>query len=309
MAFRSILPLLALTVGLAAVDAEVLAVPAADRVVVELSRMPVALSLAHISVPDASAPATLATLEKLVVGKKVSITHDAAWGIDAAGTGKVHLRVGTTDVVVALVEQGLAEVVPGAKPDATKDKLLAMSQDRARSGKKGIWGEAAVATAKPTPAEKPDPAAKPVSAAKPEPAKPTGAFASELNGRYYYPKGHRALANVNPQRLIYYTDEAAAKKAGKTPAPIETADKMGAPTEANADKIFAEGEKIYAEAIAAGNSTKRDDLYGQAFAKLSDAMNIYGSLVEADESNEALAEKLRRCMQLRYGAMKQRRAH
>lgn len=305
MAFRTILPLLALTAGLAAVDAEVLAVPAADRVVVEISRLPVALSLAHISIPESTAPATLAALEKLVVGKKVSVTHDDAWGSDAAGGGKVHLRVGTTDVVVTLVEQGLAEVVPGAKPDATKDKLLAMSQDRARSGKKGIWGQAAVASAKPAPA-KPEPS-KPT--AKPESAKPTGAFASELNGRYYYPKGHRALANVNPQRLIYYTDEAAAKKAGKTPAPIESADKMDAPTEANADRIFAEGEKIYADAIAAGNSTKRDDLYGQAFVKLSDAMNIYGSLVEADENNAALAEKLRRCMQLRYGAMKQRRAH
>lgn len=307
MAFRSILPLLALTAGLAAVDAEVLAVPAADRVVVEVSRLPVALSLAHISVPESTASATLAALEKLVSGKKVSITHDAAWGSDAAGSGKVHLRVGTTDVVVALVEQGLAEVVPGAKPDATKDKILAMSQDRARSAKKGIWSAAVVASAKPAPATSGP--AKPVPAAKPEPARPSGAFASELNGRYYYPKGHRALANVNPQRLIYYTDESAAKKAGKTPAPMETADKMSAPTEANADKIFAEGEKIYADAIAAGNSTKRDDLYGQAFVKLSDAMNIYGSLVEADENNEALAEKLRRCMQLRYGAMKQRRAH
>jgi hypothetical protein len=280
-------------VQVAAVDAKVLATPAADRVVVELSGLPIALSLAHIQVPESIAASTIKELEKILGGKTASISHDKAWGIDASGTGKVHIRVGTIDLVPYLVEQGLAQVVPGAKADPTKDKLLAMTQDRARTAKKGLWGASMPSIASTAPSANPP---------------PTGAFASELNNRFYYPKGHRALANVNAQRLIYYGDEAAAKKAGKVPAPLEEASKMGAPTEANADKIFAEGEKIYASAIAAGNTTKRDDLYQEAFVKLSDAMNVYGALVEKDENNEALAEKLRRCMQLRYGAMKQRRS-
>jgi hypothetical protein len=285
------------TVGLFAVEAKVLTVPAADRVVVVVSGLPVAVSLAHIDVPESIAASTQKELASMLEGKSVSVEHLEAWGVDAAGAGKVHMRVGKTDVVLHLVEEGLAKVVAGSKADSTKDRLLELTQDRARTAKKGLWGASQPAIASRSPAANP-------------PAKePSGAFAAELNGKFYFPSGHRALANVAKQRLIYYADEASAKKAGKVAAPSEPVAAMGEATEANADAIFKVGEGIYADAIAAGNSTKRDDLYEKAFVKLSDAMNIYGSLVEKDENNEALAEKLRRCMQLRYGAMKQRRAH
>lgn len=304
---------------LAAEAVPVVSAAGPDRVVIKAFGVPVVLTLAHLDVPaDAAAQkACQDKLQSLVGGKNGTLSYGDGFGTDASGSGKVHLSIAGTDVAQTLIENGLARFAAGDKANPSYDKLLTIAQERAQKGKKGVWAAgaaapAAVAAAKP--AKPAAPATTTASAAPQAPAagaKPAtkGAFASELNNKYYYPAGHRALANVNAQRLIYYADEAAAKKAGKIAPPAESASASLEPTEANADKIYEEGKEIYAQAIAAGNSDKRDVLYEQAFVKLSDAMNIYGALVEKDENNEALAEKLRACMQLRYGSVKQRRVH
>ncbi len=314
MSLVRILSLLAAVVGLAAVEVRIIAVPAADRVVANVGGIPVVLGFAHIEVPTATADATRQQLVTLIEGKTVRIDHDAVWGTDANGAGRIHIHVGQVDVAVRLVEEGLAKLVADIGTAGTKERLLATSQERAQRAKKGVWAEDApatvVAASKPAPAPAPRPAAPaprpPATSASAAPA-PLGAFASELNNRYFYPSDHRALANVPRQRLIYYADEAAAKRAGKLPSPDDTPALQGEANESAAEAIFAKGERTYSEAIAAGNSSRRDQLYGEAFKTLTEAMNIYGELVEKDESNATLAEKLRRCMQLRYGAMKQKR--
>lgn len=295
--------------GLVAVEAKIIAVPAADRVVANVGGIPVVLGFAHIEVPAGTADATRAQLVTLLEGKTARIDHDAEWGTDANGAGRVHIRVGQTDVAVRLIDEGLAQLMAGVGTDGAKERLLATSQERAKRAKKGLWAADAPATVVTAaqPASRPAaPAARTTASAAPA---PVGAFASELNNRYFYPSDHRALTNVPRQRLIYYADEAAAKRAGKLPPPTDSPAMQGEANEGAADAIFATGEKTYSEAIAAGNSSRRDQLYGEAFKTLTDAMNMYGELVEKDDSNEALAEKLRRCMQLRYGAMKQKRPY
>jgi len=287
-------------------------VVAGDRVVITVGGAPVALPLAHIEIPEAQRAAAKDQLTKAAKGKAVVISYAPGYGTDANGSGKVHLLISGGDLNTALVESGVARYQPGTRIVAAVDKAMKAAQDKAEKAKRGLWAAGAVvAAAKPAPAAAPvENETKAAPAAKSPPGGAAkGDFASELNNKYFYPAGHRALANVNPQRLIWYKDEAAAKKAGKQPAPLgDTAAPMAA-TLANADSIFAQGRDIYQQAIAAGNSDARDTLYGQAFVKLSDAMNIYGALVEKDENNEALAEKLRVCMQLRYGSVKQRRVH
>jgi len=247
-------------------------------------------------------------LTKAAKGKAVVISYAPEYGTDANGSGKVHLLLAGADLNTALVETGVARYQPGTRVAIAVDKAMKAAQDKATKAKRGLWAADAVVAAKPAaPGEN---EAKAAPAAKVQAGSlTTGEFASELNNRYFYPAGHRALGNVNPQRLIWYKDEAAAKKAGKQPAPLEDAVAPGGGTEANADSVFAQGRDLYQQAIAAGNTDARDHLYEKAFVKLSDAMNIYGALVEKDESNEALAEKLRVCMQLRYGSVKQRRVH
>ena len=281
-------------------------VVAGDRVVVTVGGAPVALPLAHVEIPEAQRAAAKDQLTKAAKGKAVVISFMPDYGLDANGSGKVHLLLGGADLNAALVENGLARFQPGPRTAAV-DKTMKAAQDKAAKAKRGLWAADAVAAATPAPAEN-EAKAAPVAKAPPGGAA-KGDFASELNSKYFYTAGHRALGNVNPQRLIWYKDEAAAKKAGKQAAPLEEAPAAGGGTETNADSVFSVGRELYQQAIAAGNSDARDQLYEKAFVKLSDAMNIYGALVEKDEKNEALAEKLRVCMQLRYGSVKQRRVH
>ncbi len=296
--------------SVAAVEAKIVAVPAADRIVADLGGLPVSLGLAQVDIPVAVADQARKELASLVEGKSVRIDYESAWGTDSQGNGRVHLRAGTTDVVVKLVEAGLAQLTADVKEESPRDRLLQAGQERAKKAKKGMWAGGAttvVASTRPeAPASRPAP--RPAAPA-PVAAAPAGAFASELNNKYFYPADHRALANVPSQRLIYYNDEASAKRAGKLSPPEEVSVPQGAASIAGADSAFGEGEKVYADAIAAGNSSKRDELYSVAFKKLTVAMNLYGELVEKNENDTALAEKLRRCMQLRYGAMKQQRSH
>jgi hypothetical protein len=134
-----------------------------------------------------------------------------------------------------------------------------------------------------------------------------GAFCSELDSEFYYPKGAREVANVSSQRLIFYASEAIAEKAGKRKRQAVAAPAEGDGSVTNADAVYDQGAEIYAKAIAAGNTPERDHLYEQAYVYLTKGMNLYSALVEKKPDDEQLAEKLRKCMQLRYGTVKQRR--
>lgn len=273
----------------------------ADRVLVKFGDLPIALSLAHLDAPADAADrqACKQRLSALVKGRPVDVQYQAAFGTDRDGGGYVHLMVIGGDVAETLIGEGLARYKAGSGAPAL-DRALKSAEDGARSAKKGLWAKAAPTTVAARPGV---PAPTAATAAK-------GDWAAELSGRYYYRADDRALAGVNAQRLIYYKDEAAAKKAGKQPAPAAPSVAPAGPaTLAAADSVYAVGEDLYRTAISKGNTDARDQFYEQAFAKLSEAVQLYGSLVEKDENNDALAEKLRRAMQLRYGAMKQRRPH
>jgi hypothetical protein len=262
-----------------------------------------------------------------VKGKKVDVIYKPGFGNDQDGAAKVQLVAGGTNVNELLVSGGFAKYARSPKPES-EDEPIRKAEQRAQANKAGLWsGQGAWAAAAapavadasapaadttvaaadtaPAAAPAPAPAAVPVKAA---PAKATGPFCSELNSKYYFPSDNRAVANVNPQRLIYYPDEAAAKRAGKLPSPQTQQEGLTSDgSEASADAIFAKGKDIYAQAIAKGNTPERDQMYEQAFVVLSKAMQVYSALCETRPDDEKLGEKLRECMQLRYGSVKQRR--
>jgi hypothetical protein len=76
---------------------------------------------------------------------------------------------------------------------------------------------------------------------------------------------------------------------------------------AKAEALYQQGEKLYAEAIDAGNTSKRDDLYGEAEGWLRKAQAIYSKLVNKSPNDADLNSALVRCNQLVYGCRKQRR--
>lgn len=77
--------------------------------------------------------------------------------------------------------------------------------------------------------------------------------------------------------------------------------------EGKADALFAKGRDIYNQALDAGNTPKRDQLYKEALKELTPAMAIYSKLVEKNPNDTSLGVKLQECMRLRYGAVKQQR--
>lgn len=89
--------------------------------------------------------------------------------------------------------------------------------------------------------------------------------------------------------------------AARVPATQVTGD------EAVADEYYAKGRQFYQQAIDAGNSGSRDDLYSKAASELGKAMQIYNVLLDKRPNDGALEEKARLCNQIRYGAMKQKR--
>ncbi|HYE04018.1 MAG TPA: thermonuclease family protein [Planctomycetota bacterium] len=291
----------------------VVGVADADRVVLNYRGLAVTVGLAHIEVPEAQRAKARDRVRELTRAKKAEVHYLPDFGVDDAGAARVHLTVDNADVAEVLVAKGLAKYVPGAKRAAKFEDPLKKAQEQAQKGKLGLWaagGEGArVEAATPaTPATPAPVAAAPVPAAPAAPAA-KGPFCSELDSPFYQASGDAAAAAIPVGRVIFYKDEATAKKAGKRLREAAAADLPTGEDEASADAIFAKGKGVYAEAIAAGNSSKRDDLYEQSFQILSKAMTIYGALVDQRPDDEALGEKLRECMQLRYGSMKQRRAH
>lgn len=285
------IPLL-LLLGALAIAAEsypVAAVPAGDRVAIQYKGLPVAVGLALIEVPAAQQAAAREALIALTDKKSAELIFLADYGVDASGGARVQLQVGKTTLNEELVARGLAKYQPTAKPSAAEG-IIKRAQDKAQKAGLGLWKGAAAPAASAT-----------VTLAK-------GPFCSELDNGYYYPTGSREVANVSVQRLIYYPDELTAQKAGKKKAIKVEAVKRGT-TESDADAAYASGKETASQAVDAGNTPKRDELYEKAFQDLTQAMQIYSTLVEAKPDDEALSGKLRDCMQLRYGTVKMRRFH
>lgn len=274
----------------------VIAVPAPDRVVVMTKTFPVVLGLAHIAVPedDATRAKAQAKLTELMKGKKCSILYTDNFGTDEMGAAKVQFVVGGTNINAALVEAGLARYQDGAKPDPALEKVVKEAEAKARKGGSGLWAKS----------EEVKPAGKPSQVA----SNKKGPFCSELDTPFYFASDSAEAAKLNPQRVIYYPDEATAQRAGKkTKAKVEQAAITSDGSEAAADMIFAKGQDAYNIALGKGNSPERDKHYEEAYQYLTKAMQDYTALVEKKPSDDALGEKLRKCMQLRYGTVKQRR--
>ena len=272
----------------------VIATPAGDRVVLQVGSFPVAFSLAHIAVPDGQQPAAREALNALLTSKRVEVVYVADFGTDQAGGARIQILVGKLNVNEELVARGLATYQP-LKAGSASEGIIMRAQDKAKKAGVGMWksgaGSAVAATA----------AAKPGATAIAK-----GPFCSELDNNFYYASGAREVANVSPQRLIFYPDEATAVKAGKKKAIKVEAVKRGT-TEADADAAYQLGKEITANAVDSGNTTARDELYEKAYASLTQAMQIYSELVDKSPNDEALGGKLQQCMQLRYGTVKMRR--
>lgn len=281
----------------AAADAyPVIAVPAPDRVVVMTKTFPVVLGLAHIAVPDddATRAKAQAKLTELMKGKKCSILYTDKFGTDDMGAAKVQFVIGGQNINAALVEAGLARFQNGAQPDPALEKAIKDAEAKARKGNAGVWAKT----------DEPKAAGKPSQVA----ANKKGPFCSELDTPFYFASDSAEAAKLNPQRVIYYPDEATAQRAGKkTKAKVEQAAITSDGSEAAADMIFAKGQEAYNTALGKGNSPDRDRHYEEAYQYLTKAMQDYTVLVEKKPNDDALGEKLRKCMQLRYGTVKQRR--
>ncbi|MBA3686549.1 MAG: hypothetical protein H0W72_15105 [Planctomycetes bacterium] len=290
----------ALTAGAAAEQHPVVAVVGPGRVQVEVRGLPLSLELAHLEVPEAQRADCQRRLEEAVKGKKAEVVYRPGFGVDAAGNGRVHLVVDGRDVAGVLLSAGVARFQAGTKEEGVFEAPLKVAQAKAEKAKAGLWaalGGAGAAVVK-----------APASAAAKKIERPRGPICALLDSPYWFAADSAEAAAADQARLIYYPDEAAAARAGKKAKPALDAAAASAPKdEAGADQVFARGKELYAQAIAKGNSPERDELYGQAFVVLSSALTTYSALAEARPDDEALAEKLRSCSQLRYGSIKQRR--
>jgi endonuclease YncB( thermonuclease family) len=300
---RVILPLLVSSVLAAADSYAVSGVPAGDRLVLQTaSGLPLPVSLAHIAVPPAQQDAAQAELRRLVEGNRVELIYLHDFGTDpATGAARVQVLVGRKNLNEELVAGGLASYA-AVKPDSASESNIRRAEEKARRAGVGQWAAGngtALAAAKPAAAT----TAKPAMTRAAQ-----GPFCSELDNQFYYPTGAREIANVNPQRLIFYPDEATAQKAGKRKPVQVQAVKRGS-SETDGDAAFALGKEITSEALDAGNTPARDELYAKAYGELTSAMQIYSALVDQRPDDEKLALKLRDCMQLRYGSVKMRRFH
>ncbi len=284
-------------VGFAADAYPVIAVPAPDRVVVMTKTFPVVLGLAHVAVPadDATRAKAQAKLTELLKGKKVSIIFNDTFGTDEMGAAKVQFLINGDNINAKLVEAGLARFQNGAKPDAL-EKSVQLAEAKARKAKTGLWAT----SDEPKAAEKPSVVA----------VNKKGPFCSELDTPFYFASDSAEAAKLNAQRVIYYPDEVTAQRAGKkAKAKVEAAAITSDGSEAATDLIFAKGQEAYNTAIDKGNSPARDEHYEIAYQYLTKAMQDYSALAEKKPNDEVLGEKLRKCMQLRYGTVKQRRFH
>ena len=295
-------------------EEKVLAVESTERILVEYKRLPVYLSLAHLDFPSDEAlnKQAIDRLGELLNGKGVDVLFEDDYGANDAGAPLVYLRQGQVFVNVILVGEGLARYKPSANPNSY-ERLLANAARMAERNKAGMFAEAGADTqpANAQPAKQP-PAAAPVRA-KPakKKAKIGERFASELNGRYYYPENHPAMRKVHRNRIIYYNDEESARAAGKQRAPEvnQSALPVDDGTVKAAEKVFELGESMMGKAQAMPATPERDRAYTEVLQVLTEAVQRFSALMEKKPNDEVLGEKLRRAMQLRYGAMKMRQCN
>ncbi|TVR10389.1 MAG: hypothetical protein EA401_12255 [Planctomycetota bacterium] len=297
---------------------QVLEVRDVDRILVQYRRLPVYLSLANVDIPSGGdlREQALQRIGELISDQGVQVIYEDSFGHDDAGIPRVYLRRGNIFVNVILVSEGLARYVPSDGDPSSYERLLANAHQRAQRDEIGIWAKGD---------EDPDPTSEEAAPAAPAPegregfvagqadADPSAdaGFVAELNGRHYYPAGHPAVANVHRNRLIRYSDEASARRAGKTPAPqVDLADlPEDDGTRAAADAVFERAVELYAQAQNMPATRARDEAYTQALTVLTEAVQRYSNLLEQSPDDADLGEYLRRAMQYRYGAMKMRRSH
>ena len=264
----------------------ILSTPGGDKVVLSYKGLPISVGLAFVQVPAAQQAAAREVLVTLLTKQKAELTWLSEFGTDENGVAKVQLVVGSTNVNEQLVARGLATYQP-VKPDSASEGVIKRAQEKAKKAGVGMWKSAGAPPAAAT-------------------AVARGPFCSELDNSYYYATGAKEVANVSQQRLIYYPDEATAQKAGKKKSIKVEVTKRGT-SEVDADAAFESGKATYTQAVDSGNTTARDELYEKAYVDLTQAMQIYSNLVDAKPDDEKLGEKLRVCMQLRYGSVKMRR--
>lgn len=308
-----LLPLLLLVLGfapLAAVTVEVLEVKDAENILVRYNDLQFTVPMAHVALsqdPELRQEA-IAYLKKHLEGERTRMTYRDEFGLTKDQRTPVHLSIGRDNMAEELVERGLASYVPGKDFDRAFERDIKSAEARAKEAGKGMWAEDASPEAKPE-----DPIAVAKQAQKPREdvalanAQETeDAVVAELGSRHYYPVDDKRVSNINPQRLIVYKNAESAEQAGKRAAPAP-ASAQPETSRANAREAFESGKQLYVAAIDAGNSHRRDQLYEQAFQQLSVAVRMYANLAQTTPGDEELASEMREAMQLRYGAMKQRR--
>jgi len=286
----------------AAEHGEILAILGPDRVAVQYYQLPVVVRLAEIEIPAETTDAAQAKLGE-AAGKKSNVTWAQDLGADDGGTPRVYVTLGSDakSLNELLVEAGLARAKPLGQGGRNRERLAA-AEAKAQKGKLGLWAGATPTT--PPLADKP--------AAAPAPAKVATAkapFCAEVDGKHFYPSDAPEVNRLNSKRLVYYTSEAAAKKAGKQAWQPAAPSAAGGTTLADARAGFQRGKALVTEAAGFGPTPERDKLYERAFLELSAAMQIFSRLAEAKPDDEALGEEMRTCMQMRYGAMKSKRYH
>lgn len=294
LAMRPIAALLAAAVLTAADHGEVLAVLGADRLAVQYYQLPIVVRLAELDIPAETVEAAQARLGK-ATGLKANLTWAPDLGADDGGVPRVYVSLGTESKSLneALVESGLARFAPSGQGGRVRDRLAA-AEAAARRARVGLWATAE-APAKPSPP--PGVAAKPAAA---------GPFCAEVDGRLFYPSDAPEAATLNPKRLVYYANEAAARKAGKQPWQAAAPGSAGT-TIADARAAVSRGRALLTQAVDMPATAERDDRYQRAFLELTAGMQVLNRLAEAAPDDEKLAEELRACMQMRYTAMKSRR--
>lgn len=296
---RPLLALLAATALAAAEHGEILAILGPDRLAVQYYQLPVVVRLAEIEIPAETTDAAQAKLGE-ASGKKSNVAWAQDLGADDGGTPRVYITLGSDakSLNETLVEAGLARAKPLGQGGRNRERLAA-AESKAQKQKLGLWAGAA-------------PSAPPVAApAAPVAAKPAAKapFCAEVDGKHFYPSDAPEVNRLNAKRLVYYTSEAAAKKAGKQAWQPAAPSVAGGSTLEDARAGFQRGKALVTEAAGFGPTPERDKLYERAFLELSSAMQIFSRLAEAKPDDEALGEEMRQCMQMRYGAMKSKRVH
>lgn len=288
--------------GLAAAEhGQILAVLGPDRLAVQYFQMPVVVRLADIEVPAEAAEQAQARLAD-VSGKKGTISWSPEFGVDAVGTPRVSITVGSESRTLseALLESGLARFAPLAQGGWQRDRLAA-AEAKARKARLGIWAAPAPAPpAAPTPAPAQAPERGPAAA-------PSGRFVAEVDGQHYFPVDAPEAARLNPKRTVLYASEAAAQKAGKKAWRPAAPGAIASLAEARA--AYRRSKESCMQAAGQAPTEERDRIYERAFLELSGAMQVFSREAEAKPDDEALGEELRECMQLRYAAMKSKRYH